>query len=319
MAWYYIVLIILFAHIFFFLVGLLCIYTFVFHSPSKAQNNFYNIPKDEQFQSQKKNMTALIDWLLAQPYESVCIPSHDGLNLKGRYYHHADNAPLVIGFHGYRGTAIRDMVGLSKICDKQKWNMLIVDQRAHGESDGATITFGIKERHDCLAWANYASQRFGKNTPIFLCGVSMGGATVLMSAALPLPKNVCGLLVDCPYAAPEEIIRKVCKDRHIWDKAAYPIIWLSAKLLGGFSLTEASAEEAVKNCHLPILMLHGKADRLIPCATSERMAANHPHVHLHTFEDAGHGLSGILHNERYCQIAVTFVDEQIEKFKNPQA
>ena len=50
----------------------------------------------------------------------------------------------------------------------------MIDQRAHGLSEGKTITFGIKERLDCLCWVEYLVERFGKETQILLTGISMG-------------------------------------------------------------------------------------------------------------------------------------------------
>ncbi len=60
-------------------------------------------------------------------------------------------------------------------------NVLMIEERAHLESEGHTITFGIKERYDALDWIRYALQRFGEDTRIILVGISMGAATVLMA------------------------------------------------------------------------------------------------------------------------------------------
>ena len=137
-------------------------------------------PQVRELMEQLKEITA----------EDVFINSFDGLKLHGRYYHVKDGAPLDIQFHGYNGNAMRDFCGGNKISRESGHNSLLIDQRAHGMSQGKTISFGINERKDCLSWVRYAVERFGEDTEIVLSGVSMGAATVLMASDLGLPKNV---------------------------------------------------------------------------------------------------------------------------------
>ena len=73
------------------------------------------------------------------------------------------------------------------------------DQRAHGRSDSYTITMGAQERYDARAWAYWASVRSSGKVPIFLMGVSMGAATVLLASGLDLPDSVHGIIADCGY------------------------------------------------------------------------------------------------------------------------
>ena len=170
------------------IVLILCIsyitYRIAFHSPNAVQNDIHKLPPGEQYEAQKDVMLALIDTLAPVPFEPVSITSRDGLRLTGRYYHVADGAPLDIGFHGYRGTAVRDYCGVSMISLKNGRNLLLVNQRSHSLSQGHTITFGVKERYDCLDWCRWAVNRFGEDVSIYLSGVSMGAATVLMSSEL---------------------------------------------------------------------------------------------------------------------------------------
>ena len=58
-------------------------------------------------------------------------------------------------FHGYRGNAQRDLCGGIKRALELEHNVLLVDQRASAYSDGNVITFGIKERLDCLDWVKF--------------------------------------------------------------------------------------------------------------------------------------------------------------------
>ena len=255
-------------------------------------------------------MLSLIRQMDEIPYEAVTISAQDGTKLAARYYHVRDGAPLQIQFHGYRGTALRDFCGGNKLARESGQNTLVVDQRAHGKSGGTAITFGIRERLDCLCWAEYANRRFGSETPVFLSGVSMGAATVLMASELKLPANVVGIIADCPYSSPEAIIRKVCReDMHLPPVLVMPFIRLGARLFGHFDLKEASAVQAVRNTNIPILLLHGEDDRFVPCDMSQEIFdACTGEKNRITFPGAGHGLSYIVDTETYSEAVSRFVD-----------
>ena len=97
--------------------------------------------------------------------EKIVILASDGTKLEGHYYERKKNAPLVIFFHGFRGHSYVDGVPIYKIAQKEKWNVLLVSMRAHDESEGNIFTLGVKERYDCVNWANWAAKHFGRETP----------------------------------------------------------------------------------------------------------------------------------------------------------
>ncbi len=295
-----------------FILALFIVYTMVFYSPHKNQNNVYNIPKGEQYEARFKEMRKIVDDFMPYDYEPVEITSSSKLKLYGKYYHKKDGAPLVICFHGYRSTSLRDFSGISLTYFKHDINVLIVDQRAHGKSQGHTITFGIKERYDCLDWINYANDRFGKGTKIVLCGISMGASTVLMSLSLNLPSNVVAVMVDCPYSTPKDIIKKVCGDLKVSAKIVYPLIYLSALIFGRFKLDEVTAIDAVKDAKIPIIIVHGDDDRLVPIEMSRLIKqSNTKYVELHEFEGAGHGISYVQDHKRYIKLAEEFLYKHV--------
>ena len=261
----------------------------------------YMAVKDEIFECTRK--------MDAEPYEPIYILSYDGLKLFGRYYHFKDGAPLKIIFHGYRGLALRDSSGGYALSKKLGYNVIAVDQRAHGKSQGHVISFGIRERRDVLSWIEYANARFGENIPIILSGVSMGAATVVMAATLPLPQNVCCILADCSYSTPRDIIRKVCADEHFPVAASYPFIYIAARILGGFCLEETSPLEGAKNSSVPILLLHGEDDRFVPLEMSKEIhERSNGCTTLATFPEAGHGLSYMTAPREYEAACIGFLN-----------
>ena len=283
-------------------------YRMAFYSSKNRREGYKRLPEEGQYAPHRQLMSSLYKELEALPFEEVRIKSYDGLTLFGRYYHYRDGAPLEIEFHGYKGHAYRDFCGGNKLSRNSGSNILLVDQRAHGESGGKAITFGVKERFDCLSWCNYAVERFGKDIKIILAGASMGAATVLMASDLPLPENVKGIIADSPYSSPKKIIKKVCgQDMGIPANLAYPFIWLGASLYGGFNVTGASAENAVKSTKIPLLIIHGTDDRYVPYEMSrEIFEASAGEKSLLTVEGAGHVLSFTTDPERYKNAVAEF-------------
>lgn len=291
-------------------VGLAVVYA-VYHMAYDAQRSRgetpYDIPNGPQYLAVKDEMLTLIRDLDGRTYEPVWITSDDGLRLFGRYYHVADGAPIELQMHGYRGTAIRDFCGGAAVGRGGGRNILLIDERANGKSDGRAITFGIKERYDCLRWAEYLVQRFGPETRIMLCGVSMGAATVLMAGALPLPPQVKCILADCPFSSALEIIVEVGRKMHVPPVLCAPLARLAARLFGGFRLTETSPVEAVRHCRLPILLIHGEDDRFVPCDMSRKIhAACTGNCRMELFPNAGHGLSFLVDQPRYIRAVREF-------------
>lgn len=308
MVWLIIVLSILGAIILSVLLFSFFAYRLVFYVPSKHEENIYAIPNDEQYTHDRDKMIALIQEIDALPYERVYCTSKDGIKLSARYYHVSDDAPLQIQFPGYKGSSLRDFCGGCKLARELGFNVLLVDQRAHGMSEGHTITFGVKERYDCLCWIDYALNRFGNDIPIYLAGVSMGGATVLMASELNLPKNIRGIVADCPFSFPPSVIKKVCKDMGYNPKIMYPFIYLGALLFGHFKLNSASSIEAVKHTNIPILLIHGQEDKIVPCEMSKEIKNNcASYSELHIFPGAGHGISFIVDHERYIKVCSSFL------------
>lgn len=289
------------------LLALWLTYRMAFFSDRGTWTDPYAISPDGEYQARREEMLELIGELADRPCEQVSVTSHDGLRLTARYYHTADGAPLDIAFHGYRGHALRDFCGGSRISFALGHNLLLVDQRAHGESEGRTISFGAKERLDCLSWIRWANEHFGC-PEIALFGVSMGAGTVLLATALDLPENVLCAVADSPYSRAEDIIGTVGRDMGLPGAPVILLARCAARVFGGFRLGDASPLDAVRRAKVPVLLFHGEADRLVPCAMSGVLQENCASaVRRYTYPNAGHGLSYLVDREGYTAAVVDFL------------
>lgn len=267
----FIVLAIITSVVFLALLFALILFLKIFYSkPRKKKDKDYcPLPSDKRY---KPYYSKMIEWIkIASTFDhqKYNIISDDGLKLCGKFYKFYDDAPIEIMFHGYRGDSVRDLSGGIIRAKKVGHNILAVDNRASGESEGSVITFGIKEHSDCLKWINFVIDNVEKDAKIILSGVSMGASTVLMASGCKLPKNVIGIIADCGYSSPKEIIKEVIKGMHLPASLIFPFVWLGAKIFGRFNLTEFSPKEALKKTTIPVFFIHGDKDDFVPLYMSE--------------------------------------------------
>ncbi len=298
------------AAVLFFALVYIC-YRLAFAVPRRYREDPSILLSGEQYEAVADKSHELIDQILKMPCEEVEMISSGGLKLFGRYYESKPGAPVNILFHGYRSLALRDFSGGAQLAMECGCNALLVDQRAHGKSEGRCLGFGICERHDLLDWVNYVIEHFGSDTKIILTGMSMGAATVLMSTDLPLPENVVGVVADCGYTSAREIIRKVLRDEmHLPVAPAYALVKLGARIYGGFDLEETTAPVSLSKARVPVLFIHGEDDRFVPCdMTRENYAACASEKTLLTVPDAGHGLSYLIDYDAYSRAVHDFIEK----------
>lgn len=290
-----------------FLIFLYILYQMTFYnSPRKHKKYSYNLNARDEHRTKLKQIR---DDLRSADFEQIYIKNRKGKKLAAKYFHIKDGAPIAIIFHGYKGRAMSDPAGGYEILRNLGINVLIPDHRAHGESHGRTITFGIKERLDCVDWVRYLNDRFSP-TAIFLMGVSMGAATALMASGEQLPSNVKGVIADCGFSSPEKIIRKVIGlDMKLPQRLLFPFVRLAGMVYGRFDICSYDAVKAVSRTNLPILIIHGEADDFVPCEMAYEICKSGK-CQLLTVSEATHGMSYIYDTEKYTDTVSDFIMKQ---------
>lgn len=289
-------------------------YRLAFSVPKQSREALFEMPDTEQYAPYSAEARQMISDALEIPYKEAVVTSYDGLRLFGKCYIASADAPWLIMLHGYRSGAERDFCGGLKFGIDSGFNVLLVDQRAHGKSEGKCLTFGIKERYDCLTWINYVISQAGGSCKIALYGMSMGAATVLMAAGSGLPKNVACIVADCGYTSPKAIIKKVIREMHYPVFPTYALVRLGGMLFGGFDIEEYSAVQAMEKCDIPVLFIHGDDDRFVPCDMSRE---NHRHCRaegkkLLIVPNAGHGMSYMSDKRAYLGTVSEFLKSALE-------
>ena len=251
---------------------------------------------------------ACIKKALTIPYEQVTLKVNKHRTLCARYYFSSDNAPIAILVHGYKGNGIRDFSGGVQEVIKRGNNVLLIDHYAHNLSSGRTITFGVKEKYDVLKWIDYINKR-NNNPDIYLYGISMGAATVLMVSGLDLPSNVKAIIADAPYKSVKDEIKFTINSMGFKYPLLAPFVHLSAFLFAGFRLKKGEVSKYLKNNKLPILIIHGNSDDIVPVTNSRALKEEFPYIKYFECDGAPHGLSYFVDYERYSKELDNFLSE----------
>lgn len=255
------------------------------------------------------------DWMMTMPLEKAEVTARDGLRLRGTFMPCPGSHKTVICFHGYSSKGMNDFTSLGRFYHGLGYQLLIVDQRAHGESQGEYITFGCLDRYDVLAWTHYVERRFGPGHEMILHGISMGGATVLMASGLKLPAGVKAIISDCAFTSAWDVFSHVLnKTYHL---PAFPLMNLAdgmAKKKAGYGLAECSSSEEVKKAQVPILLIHGDADTFVPSRMCQEIYENcASKKEILIIKGAGHAECYYKDTVSYENKVRTFLDSKGEK------
>ena len=266
------------------------------------------------YEKYTKHIQAADHWLHTHTAVDVWTQSHDKLKLHAHWVPADDPKGTVILAHGYRSTKLLDFGMVLELYHNLGLNLLLIDQRSHARSEGKYITFGVLESRDVQGWVKYHNEHFGCH-PILLSGLSMGASTVLYLADRDLPENVKGIIADCGFTSPKEIIAKVFKDTVHFG--AGPFLWaadLFARVLAGFSLYERDSRKSLAKSRLPVLLVHGCADDFVPCEMTEQAyAACTSPKGMFLVEDAGHGISYLIDTPGYRKRVIDFLRKYINE------
>lgn len=248
-------------------------------------------------------------WLEGMPYINVYIKSFDGLRLYGALLENYSDK-IVICVHGFTGSGKKDFASLAQAYYKNGYNVLLVDNRAHGQSEGKYVGFGVLDRFDLRNWVKYVINRFGSNVQVFLHGISMGAATVLMASSI-MPKNVRGIIADCGFTSVYEIFEYVLKrDYHL---PKFPIIYLTnimSKIRAGYEYKDVNTTAEIARSDIPILFIHGENDEFVPLwMTMKNYSHCKAYKELFIVRESEHAESHYIDKKGYERRILTFIEK----------
>ena len=239
------------------------------------------------------------------PHEARTIVSRDGLRLYGEYYRCEHPERVVLCAHGYRGTAEGDFCDKIHFLREACCDLLLIHQRACGNSEGDAITFGARESQDILEWL----KTLETDLPVYLYGISLGASSVLLCA--DRAERIAGIIADCGFSSMHAILAYLGKR---WMRLpAFPFLNILdgfCRVRAHFAMREAEVTEALRNTEVPVLFFHGTEDAFVPADNSVRnYEACASAKKLILTEKAGHNGSHLADPETYEREILHFFAE----------
>lgn len=261
--------------------------------PKLITKNMTRLVGSEDFVTGLEKLSANAKKLKRKNTERVEITAFDGINLVGHWYPCENAERIIVAMHGWRSSWAKDFGIAADFFHENGCSVLFAEQRAHGESGGEHMGFGLLERYDCYEWTKWVDMHHSGELPIYLMGVSMGATTVMMTTSFKLPKSVKGVIADCGFTSPEAIWKHVAENNlkipFLIYKGISNDIFKKKVQIGNLKFSTTKALEKNK---IPVLFIHGTDDKFVPInMTFENYKACKAEKHLFIVPGAEHGMS----------------------------
>lgn len=238
--------------------------------------------------------------------EDLYINSFDNLKLHALFINNNINKTIIC-VHGYKAKdGLYDFGMSAKFLNSLGYNLLFVDNRAHGLSQGKYIGFGVLDSVDINSWVDYLVANMNQET-IILYGMSMGAATVMNAQN----NKVKAIIADCGFASGyDEVVYQIKKMYHLPPFPIIPISNVLLKLLAHYSLKEKEAYKSIKNYKNNLLIIHGDKDHFVPTRDAYKIFDNATcHKRILIVPGASHAKSYLKDTKLYEQTIKEFLDE----------
>ncbi len=190
-------------------------------------------------------------------------------------------------------------------------NVLVIDNRSHGLSEGRYCSLGYKEYRDLHAWSRLLAGL--GNDKVVLHGICIGSSAALFALTSPdRPACLAGMVADGMYKNFYESF----KNHMIADgRPLFPLLYMVMfyiRIAGGANVVTDGPFKRLPSLTLPILFLHSREDLYSLPAEAEKLYAMCPSdKELVWFEHGAHSRLRVNDTERYDAAVIRFIEEKI--------
>ena len=217
--------------------------------------------------SDTKNEEMVRMWSLARDFQAnyrknkrdVHVLSSDGLNLYGEYYDFGGDEAVII-LPGRPETLVYSLF-YAESYRKANVNVLVIDTRAHGESDGKFHGCGYMERYDIYAFIHYLEEKEGIDK-VILHGICVGSsACVHACVGKEAPESIVGLVTDGLYVSLYETLwLRVKRNAKIPPRTCDDYFRHRIKRLYGYDIKKDGPLYHMHELKIPVLMMASQED-----------------------------------------------------------
>ncbi|MDO4565340.1 MAG: alpha/beta hydrolase [Clostridia bacterium] len=295
-----------------FLVGLLTAYIFLRVAARRLNPQRYigaSVLGPSPRAKYREEIAASTDFARSLPSERLTISAEDGISLSARLILPENPKRCVLLFHGFRSSPERDFNIMIPFLYENDCALLLVDARAHGQSGGIYMTYGVMEGRDCVLWTKELQKRLPA-LPLFIYGTSMGASAVMFAADKELSPTVKGAIADCGFTSPHAILAFSWKRKMKSSPVTImPFISVLIRLVCGYN-PKVCVKDSLKNASIPYLFIHGTEDKTVPYRMSvENSAACRSAHKLLLIEGGEHCTNCFAARNEYCAKILRFFSE----------
>jgi len=208
------------------------------------------------------------DWKETHLRDEAEVTARDGVTLRGGFYD-AKSDVTVILLHTFDGSSADSDYLFAPYYAARGYNILLPDNRAHGESGGAHVTYGLYEGEDVACWVEWLLEQYGDGHQVILQGDTLGANAALAGAAMveadpALAGSVRFVVAESPVVNLYDAAGYLLSNQFKIPGFMVAIGDLFAKnSLDGRSMKAVDLTEMTRDCEVPLLVLQGGQDKIV--------------------------------------------------------
>ena len=222
-------------------------------------------------------------------FQDLFFTTADGVRLNGWFIQHREADLTLVWFHGNAGNIGHRVENIRLLHDKLRINIFIFDYRGYGRSEGHISEAGTYR--DGVAALEFVGKQLGvKSENLILFGRSLGAA---VAAEMASRFDSRALILETPFVSIREMAKSV-----------FPLL-----PIGSLLQTRYDNLEKIAKIKVPLLVLHGDRDEVIPYEHGRRVfnAAPEP-KYFYTISGASHNDTYIVGGDAYFQRLRSFIE-----------
>jgi uncharacterized protein len=241
-------------------------------------------------------------------YREVGLRSSDGLSLDAWWVDKAGSSRAAVLVHGWGGDkSDLHVIETALVYEETGFNVLMLDLRGHGGSEGERVTVGYQEVRDVRGALSWLENRGFDPENVVLHGWSMGGAALVQAAP---STGVAAVVEEAAYADLLPLLWERLPEASGLPAFFNPGIFLAGKLFLGIDPWAVRPEKEARRLSregVPFMIIHSREDEVVPFKHAESFAAAYPEATF--WEVKGYGHVAAHGHPEYRERLLDFLDQ----------